>query len=168
MRFNPILKPSGKTDGACRRIAGSYSDVFPFESKPLGTEYFSTEYGVLSTMPPLRINYLGLIPLTRREYLISTAGVAAFAAVLFIGLGVVGLMPPLDTMWSREHHLAGPTSWLYNYLYWVILVCLVAEAIDICVMLRAFARKEAEARQSVDTAAPPKSDSSEGIMKLED
>src|SRR5436305_1490185 len=62
--------------------------------------------------------------------------------------GVLGLMPPLDTMWSSRHHLPPSVGavWIYNYAYWLILACVVAQVIDTWMTLQTFAKKEAEQR----------------------
>ena len=40
----------------------------------------------------------------------------------------------------------GLGGWFHNHLYWIVLICLVAQALDTILTLRAFARKEEEQR----------------------
>jgi hypothetical protein len=99
-------------------------------------------------MKPVWIKYYGIIPMTKAGYLITLAVVGAFAALAMLAAAVFGTLPPLDTMWSRQHHLPGSGFgvFLYNYMYWVILACLVAQAVDTWTTLSVFAKKEAEQR----------------------
>lgn len=103
-------------------------------------------------MSPVRIKYYGLIPMTRFAYLVALAAAGAFALAMVLLGAILGGLPPLDTMWSRQHHLAGPGaySWLHNHLYWVFLVCLVAQMIDTFCTLRLFAKKEKEQHAYLD------------------
>ena len=97
-------------------------------------------------MPPVRIKYYGLIPMTKRGYLIAL-GLSALVAVAVVIVALsLGLLPPLDTMWSKEHHLRRSGIWplFHNYMWWIIVACLVAQAVDTCLTLRAFRKKEAE------------------------
>ncbi|HYT91685.1 MAG TPA: hypothetical protein VEL76_23430 [Gemmataceae bacterium] len=103
-------------------------------------------------MKPVWIKYYGLIPMTRFGYLTTLAAVAGFAFVAVLAAAVLGTMPPLDTMWSRQHHLPGPGIgvWFYNYMYWFILACLVAQVIDTWTTLHTFAKKEAAQRAQLE------------------
>ena len=53
-----------------------------------------------------------------------------------------------STLWGKGGitNRTGVFTWLYNHLYWVLIVCLIAEAIDIATVLRRFAQKEAAQR----------------------
>jgi hypothetical protein len=95
-------------------------------------------------MSAVRIKYLGLIPMTKFAYLVAVAAAGGFALFAVLIAAILGLLPPVDTMWSRQHHLphSGILAWWHNYLYWFILVCLFAEAIDIYCSLRQFAKKQ--------------------------
>ena len=115
-------------------------------------------------MPPVRIKYYGLIPMTKRTYLIALAAAALLAIAVVATAAVMGLLPPLDIMWSREHHLRGNgfALWLHNYSYWIIAFCLVAQVVDTFLTLRVFARREAEQRSlsgstAVRAGEPPAS-----------
>ena len=105
-------------------------------------------------MKPVWIRYYGIIPMTLRGYLITLSivvGVVAFLMLVLIA-AAPHLLPPLDTMWSGRHHVPGPglAALFYNYLYWILLGCLVAQGIDTYCTLRAFAKKEAEQRAQLD------------------
>ena len=97
-------------------------------------------------MSPVRIKYYGLIPITKFAYLVALAAAGGFALFVMLIGALLGLLPPLDTMWSLQHHVpqSGIQAWLHNYLYWFIVACLIAEVIDIYCSLRLFAKKEKE------------------------
>jgi hypothetical protein len=101
---------------------------------------------------PVWIKYYGIIPMTRWGYLIALLAAGAIVSLLVLMAAVAGLLPPLDTMWSRRHHLPSSHAgaWLYNYCYWLILACLVAQGIDTLITLRTFTKKEAEQRAQFD------------------
>ena len=58
-------------------------------------------------MKPVWIKYYGIIPMTKLGYLFTLAIVGVFAALVVLAAAVFGTLPPLDTMWSRQHHLTG-------------------------------------------------------------
>jgi hypothetical protein len=99
-------------------------------------------------MKPVWIKYYGLIPMTRTGYLIALNAAAGIVLLIVLMAALAGLLPPVDTMWSAQHHRPGRDvgAWFYNYLYWILVVCLVAQGIDTLCTLRVFARKEAEQR----------------------
>jgi hypothetical protein len=103
-------------------------------------------------MSPVRIKYYGLIPMTKFAYVVALAAAGTFALFAVLTVALLGLLPPLDTMWSRQHHMpqSGIQALFNNYLYWFIFACLIAEAIDIYCSLRQFAKKEKEQRTSLD------------------
>ena len=51
-------------------------------------------------MKPVWIRYYGVLPMTKRGYLIALAGAAFFALVVFLVGGVLGYLPPVRTLWS--------------------------------------------------------------------
>ena len=97
-------------------------------------------------MKPVWIKYYGLIPMTRFGYLVATAVAVQFALLALVVAAVLGGLPPIETMWAPDPAAArlGLGGLFYNYFYWFLLVCLVAEVIDICVTLHTFSKKEAE------------------------
>jgi hypothetical protein len=101
---------------------------------------------------PVWIKYYGFIPMTRSGYLIAMAVAGSAAAFIVLMSALAGYLPPLNTMWSSRYHLPGRGIgvWLYNYCYWFLLVCLIAQAIDTFCTLRLFAKKEAEQRAQLE------------------
>src|SRR5262249_51018862 len=99
-------------------------------------------------MKPVWIKYYGLIPMTRFGYLL-TLGIACLCAALgLIALALAGRLPPFSTLWEPDPAVrnAGAGGWMYNHLFQILLVCLLAQIIDTLATLRAFAKKEAEQR----------------------
>jgi hypothetical protein len=99
-------------------------------------------------MEPVRIKYYGLVRMTKSAYLWTTAIAGAFAIGLLVLGRLAGNLPPFRWPWEPvpEPEAVGVAVWLYNHLYDIVLFCIVAEAIDVVMTLRAFARKEAEQR----------------------
>ena len=96
-------------------------------------------------MEPVRIKYYGLVWMTKRSYLVTTA-VAGVGAALILGVAAAaGLLPPFRWPWE-EPALPGTGfgPWFYNHLYLILGVLLLLEVVDIVTVLRKFARKEAE------------------------
>jgi len=120
-------------------------------------------------MQPVRIKYYGLISMTRRGYLISLAvgGIVAAGCLVFGAL--MGFMPPLRSLWEPVVE-KGPAFYVFciNNLYRFMILCLLLLTLETYVILRKFARKEAEqqnqigaALQQVNVAEKP----SEAIME---
>jgi hypothetical protein len=102
-------------------------------------------------MRPVWIKYYGLIPMTRRGYLITTGIAFLFAAIacaIVFGLAIAhDRMPPFNRPGPPPPGAPQTLgSWLYYNAYWCLLLLLIAEGLDILVTLRAFAKKEAEER----------------------
>jgi len=98
---------------------------------------------------PVKIRYYGLIAMTKKAYLWATALAGLFALAFFVMGLVAGLLPPLALPWNqipRFPNQSGFGVWLYEYFYWILLILLVLEALDILLTLRKFAHKEAELR----------------------
>jgi hypothetical protein len=102
-------------------------------------------YGPKS-LPTVWIRYYGLIPMTRRGYLIALTAACVIAVVVIGAAALLGRMPPLETVWSPDARVAhgGIVALCYNYGYLIIIACLVAQAIDTYCTLRLFAKREAE------------------------
>lgn len=94
----------------------------------------------------IRIKYYGLVPLSKRAYIATTIGAGCVAVVCLLAAWAAGVLPPLNTLWGEgwAKTSTSPFPWLYNYLYWIIIVCLILEGIDIWTMLRKYQQKEAE------------------------
>ena len=117
-------------------------------------------------MQPVRIKYLGLIPMTRRGYLMALAAAVVIAAGLLTAAGLAGKLPPVRSLWqnlppyetvygaSAKAKLPAPPVqrptvleyWFANNLYRILLICLIAEIIDTYLVLRRFSKKEKEQR----------------------
>jgi hypothetical protein len=97
-------------------------------------------------LKPVWIRYYGLIPMTRRGYLLALGSAAAVLLLFLVAGAALELLPPLDTLWSGQHRLPGSGfgTFSYNFLYWVVIVCLTAQVVDTWCTLRIFARAEAE------------------------
>jgi hypothetical protein len=117
-------------------------------------------------MEPVRIKYCGLIWMTRRGYLITLA-VAGFVAVAcFTVVAAMGRMPPLRSLWEPVVQGPGFGVFIVNNLYRFLLLCLVAQALDTFVVLRKFAKKEAEQKRALETASQQAgAEPSEAIME---
>jgi hypothetical protein len=103
-------------------------------------------------MEPVWIKYYGLVWMTKAGYLIGTSIALSFAAVAFLMAYPTDLVPPFHWPGTPPPpNLTGRGGWFYNHFYDLLALALVAEAIDVVVTLRCFARKEAERR-----AAGPK------------
>ena len=96
--------------------------------------------------PTVWIRYYGLIPMTRRGYLITLTTACGVAVVVLGAAALLGRMPPLETMWFPDARVAhgGIVAFCYNYGYLIISACLVAQAIDTYCTLRLFAKRETE------------------------
>jgi hypothetical protein len=100
-----------------------------------------------SRVPPVRIKYLGFIPLTRRAYLTLLA-VAALALAVLLGIATyLGRPPSWQFPWDPSLDRWGLWPRIYNW--WVIFAALAMEGLEVMVTLRQFAKKEAEQRNSV-------------------
>ena len=101
-------------------------------------------------MEPVRIKYYGLFPITKRGYVIATTVAAlcllpACGFFLWVAWVAVGSLPPWRWPWELPARPARNFGgWVFNYFYWIILVGAFLEMIDVLVVLRRFARKEAE------------------------
>ena len=99
-------------------------------------------------MKPVWIKYWGLIPMTRRGYLVTLTVAVAVAAIIVAYCALAGFLPPLRTLWEPDPAAArlGWRGWFYNYMWWMVIVALVAQVIDTILVLRKFTQKEAEQR----------------------
>ena len=105
-------------------------------------------------MEPVRIKYYGLFWMTKRTYFILLLGIAFLVAVLFASFAVVGMVPPVR--WPGQPLVLrqpGIFPWVVNNFYPIILALLVAQALDVLFVVRAFAKKEAEQKARLDKLA---------------
>jgi hypothetical protein len=112
-----------------------------------GRETQAAVFEILVTaMKPIWIKYWGLIPMTRRGYLIATALAVMAVVVTFVVLGSMGKLPPFRSLWE-EVPIRTPVFleyWLHNNLYRLVAVLLAAHVVDTLLVLRRFSKKEAE------------------------
>jgi hypothetical protein len=107
-------------------------------------------------MPPVRIRYYGLVRMTKSAYIWTTVIASAFAIGVLVLGRLAGNLPPFRWPWDPipDPEAVGVIGLLYNHLYDLVLFCVVAEAIDVVMTLRAFARKEAEQRAAAPGGGP--------------
>lgn len=101
-------------------------------------------------MEPVRIRYWGLLWLTRPTYLVIQS-ISLVLCVVMMAVGLAGIL------WSGiilPHWPASDNggellaSWL-ALVFWAGLLCLIAEIVEMCMMLRKFTRAEAEQRTKI-------------------
>ena len=97
-------------------------------------------------MPPVKIRYLGLIPMTRRGYLLALAGAVGVAGVTLGVFAFLGRLPPISTLWEQHPALNRPglAPWFLSNLYRILLILSFAAVLEVIHVLRRFAQKEAE------------------------
>ena len=108
-------------------------------------------------MSQIRIKYYGILPITKRGYILATAvgGVVALGVIVVCML--IGRMPPISTLWQPLQPPPGRERLLfqlYDHLYHIILICVVLQIIDVFVVLRRFQRLEAAQRASLVAGQP--------------
>lgn len=97
-------------------------------------------------MKPVWIRYYGILPMTKFGYLVTLAIAAAVGVVVIVVGLLLGVLPPLSTLWRHDPVMAqhGFFGLIYNYMWWVFIVCVIAQAIDTFATMKVFAKKEAE------------------------
>src|SRR5262245_17793293 len=105
-------------------------------------------------MKPVWIKYWGLIWMTKRGYVVTLTMAGCVAAVILAYAGLAGRLPALSTLWEPEPAKArlGAGGFLYNYLWWIIGICLVAQILDSIMVFRRFAEAEAQERAKDEQA----------------
>jgi hypothetical protein len=114
-------------------------------------------------MKPVWIRYWGLIPMTRRGYVVTLTMAAAVAGIVVLYCGLAGWLPPLRTLGEPDAIPARPGvfGWIYRYMWWIVIACLVAQVVDTWLVLRQFAKEEE--KQAAQEAGPPAEISSEAV-----
>lgn len=92
-------------------------------------------------MEPVRIKYWGLIPMTRQAYVIAQVAVIIMLALLV----VIGLL------WPREHR---PDVWILQHFHWIALIGVVAEVLELFVMLAKYSKKQREVDEAQSQTQP--------------
>jgi hypothetical protein len=88
---------------------------------------------------PVRIKYWGLFWVTRFEYLLFN-GVGWLIALSMCMIGVVmNVLPPVSCLWKPD-----PAWGVFAYFWWVVIACGVAQAFDVLIAWRKFAKEEEE------------------------
>ncbi len=97
---------------------------------------------------PVWIRYYGLIPMTRKGYLIATAAAGVFVVAVVAFGAAQGFLPPFRWPWDPVPRPGQPGlgAFFYNHLYELLLLGLGAEVIDFTLTLHKFSQKEAEQR----------------------
>src|SRR5262249_15431995 len=75
-----------------------------------------------------------------------------FAVACLAIAAMLGYMPPLRSLWEPVVQGPGFRVFFINNVYRFIALCLIAQALDTYVVLRKFAKKEAEHRRALETA----------------
>jgi TRAP-type C4-dicarboxylate transport system permease small subunit len=106
-------------------------------------------------MRPVRVKYLGLLPITRRTYLV----LQFFGLLICIAMMVVGLSVMLRTGVYIPHLPATNVQDDVVYqvllsLFWLGLLIVVLESFETIVMLRKFARAAAEQKARLAAVEP--------------
>jgi len=118
-------------------------------------------------MKPVRIKYYGLFWISKRAYLLTTLALFVLGLALFFVAWVLFARSQSRVIWPPPFHWPweamppGPPAsfavWIYHHFWTIIILLLLAEAIDILMMLRKFARLEAEQKRPV-VVAPDEDD----------
>jgi hypothetical protein len=121
-------------------------------------------------MGPVRIKYYGVLWLTRTTYVV----LQSIALLLCVAMAAVGLAAMLSAgaVFPHVPANADETEWITQgliLLFWVGLLTLLAESIETYVVLRKFARAEAEQRSQLAVLdpgglAPPTSPHAAGVQ----
>ena len=89
---------------------------------------------------PAKVRLYGLIPITRRRYLVQLAAGVVLAAVL-LGLRFAFHGPVRADILKIETPARQWLAWAWEVSPWVVLAVAAGQAVEAAVVLRAFARK---------------------------
>src|SRR5438309_60143 len=104
-------------------------------------------------MKPVRVKVYGLVPLTRRAYLtIQCVGLAVVVIAFTAGVGLARPRPPRV---GELPPVAAALVVLLDLLPWLAGLFLLAGLLETWVVLKAFARKEAEQRAAAELGPGP-------------
>jgi hypothetical protein len=106
-------------------------------------------------VPPVRVKVYGLISFTRRGYLMEAVAewLVLVAILSFWILGYPHYRQIMLTVPNRTR-LTDLTLVLFDAIPWILAGAVLLKVIEMYIVLRAFARKEAAARQ-IPSAPPP-------------
>jgi hypothetical protein len=108
-------------------------------------------------MPPVRVKYYGLLPVTRRQYLTLQAALVVLCLIL-LTIWLALPMPDAFRQAPRTDVKARLIKVFWENFLWIVLIALSLEAIETLIMLQKFARKEAKqlaGSPGTDTTAGP-------------
>ena len=95
-------------------------------------------------MPPIRVKVYGLLPLTKRAYLVVQGiGLAVVVAAIVVGVCLPRPVPPPGE--ELPPFVATQVA-LLDFLPWLAVLFLIAGMVETCLVLGRFARKEAAQR----------------------
>jgi len=102
------------------------------------------------SMKPVKVWYLGILPLTRRAYLRLLVWVVAVVVIMFMLFYTFrpDLAPPFHWPWAPRDPRLQTTAELFffHYFYTFVAVCVIAEIVDVAIMMKKYAAKEREAK----------------------
>jgi hypothetical protein len=104
-------------------------------------------------MEPVRIKYYGILWITRRTYVIIQTMVFAVLAAALVFVLTLPTSPRFG-LDLEDPRLPALTRWLLGHLLEIVLLTTLLEILDAVFTLRAFARKEQEARASLPKTNP--------------
>src|SRR5262249_20142141 len=90
--------------------------------------------------------------MTKRGYVVTLTMAGCVAALIVAYAALAGLLPPLSTLWEPDPAKArfGAGGFLYNYLWWIVGICLVGQILDSMMVFRRFAEAEAQERAKAE------------------
>lgn len=94
------------------------------------------------------IRYYGMVDLTRKGYLRALAWVGGVVLAGLIAGVLLGVLPPVSTLWRPGPPRPGPLGWFLHRFWAIILFFGLAQVVETLFTLRVFRRKEAERRTS--------------------
>ncbi len=97
-------------------------------------------------MQPVRVRVYGLVALTRRTYLVVQAvGLGVVVAAVAVGVALPRPMPPEG---EPLPPFAAAVAALVEWLPWLAVLFLIAGVVETALVLREFARMEADQRSA--------------------
>jgi hypothetical protein len=99
-------------------------------------------------MKPVKVWYLGILPLTRKQYfrIVVWGWLAILALLIVLELILPERVPPFRWPWDPLPP-GRSTDWrslFSHYFYTLVLGCLIGQVIDAAIMMRKFRAKEME------------------------
>lgn len=99
-------------------------------------------------MKPVKVRYMGIWPMTRRQYLrtVIWGWVALILLLMLFTMLRPNRAPAFHWPWdSKSPRLRTLFQTLYgHYFYTILFACIIAQIVDAVIMMRKFREKEAE------------------------